>query len=799
MTSSPIRQKAFATPRDEEDAVQLLNASVDPVLARVKNDVMACRNAVANGQTVLISEQRGIPEEVILALGHHGDAFIGALRINMRDEISKLKDSRYEKTAAVGTQSKLELVGHQRINEDLAAAALVHRLHFQLQDQAQAQAVRLSRIWPKAYITETDVPASAEFQVRHILNALRSIDRDFMTSEARVMILSEMARNWLGVLNDCLKNANSELSSRGWLPELNKQDIISWRRHINRMAGVNDAAYGYEKKQSTPQADVETESEPVQPEHYAPSRPVSSAPMANERVGQQPTSSISPIRRPESFSALEYARPANSFTRNEHAQFQPNSSLHAEYNDSTTVAEWADAFTGPSSVEIGQRFQRAIQSSLLPLPQQEINFAEPLLSHLQVVIKDYEKPVLLDTASIVKKEAVRRGADDVSDALVQRLVAAQNMMRTLMADESIPREVKIILVKLQLPWTRYLLQSGDALANASDPFKDLLWRVCAIGRRSSAPENDGTAQMLRATIAYFDKATRIDEPVIQKALNFINLKWDDIRRKAKLVLSRAALSWQGSASIMEKRQSVKDEITNLIGEDNVPESFAAAISENIIPMLLLYGLKEHLSEHDQRRAQHAKGWAQHYIRLRLKTPLDEINRSELDSVYRKCLEMVQDAVGNNSRLEADQTKFLEQLAAARGEQTARAEVVATAPVPIPEPKIALATVIKPELPVSTDQPPCTLDFMEKAKSMAIGSWLIANYEGHTWRGRIAARIKFKDSVIISDRNGGKLAEMTHQEFGHHLEKGHIKLIEDASSFSRALESMVMSVRQYNAV
>lgn len=799
MTSSPIRQKAFATPRDEDDAVQLLNASVDPVLARVKNDVMACRSAVTNGQTVLLSEQRGMPEEVVLALGHHGEAFLGALRINMRDEITKLKDNRYEKAVAVGSQSKLELVGHQRINEDLAASALVHRLHFQLQDQAQAQAVRISRIWPKAYITETDVPASAEFQVRHILNALRSIDRDFMTSEARVIILSEMAFNWLGVLSDCLKTANNELSSRGWLPELNKQDIISWKRHINRMAGINDATYGDEARSS--QQPSATPQDQAAPSKYEAARPAPTTPMSANRDPQrtQQAHTSAPIKRPESFNALEYAHPANSFTRNEQDDFQPFSSLHTEYAESAPVAEWVDAFTGPTSVEIGQRYQRAIQSSLLPLPQQDVNFAEPLLSHLQVVIKDYERPVLLDTASIVKKEAVRRGADEVSDALVQRLVAAQNMMRTLMADESIPREVKTILVKLQLPWTRYLLQSGDALANASDPFKDLLWRVCAIGRRSSAPEKDGTAQMLRATISYFDKATRIDELVIQKALNFINLKWDDIRRKAKLVLSRAALSWQGSASIMEKRQSVKDEITSLIGADDVPESFAAVINENIIPMLLLYGLKEHLSEHDQRRAQHAKGWAQHYVRLRIKTPVSEIKLGELESVYRKCLELVKDAVGNNSRLEVDRVTFLEQLAAASGENASAPELADHAPAAAPEPMIALATAIKPEVPVSTDLPPCTLDFMEKAKTMAIGSWLIANYEGHAWRGRIAARIKFKDSVIISDRSGGKLAEMTHQEFGHHLEKGNIKLIEDASSFSKALESMVMSVRQYNAV
>ncbi len=797
MKATPVRQKAFATPRDEEEAVHLLNASVEPVLARIKNDVMACRDAVSTGKTVLLSEQRAIPEDVVLALGHHGDAFLGALRINMRNDISQIKDRRFEKTAKPSRQNKLELVDHQRVNEDLAASALIHRLHPSSQEQAQAQAVRISRIWPKAYITEINVPASAEFQVRHILTALRTVDRDFMTSEARIGILSVMARNWLGVLNQCLENANKALSTRGWVPELNKQDIIGWKRHINRLAGINDPIYGDGVRQpNEPGKADEAYSRPLS----APASPQGelSAPKSQRRFEKLSSAQPAPqapktasIHNPEAFQALDYARTTGHFSRGEAAPHQSSVSLHNESFETSTGTEWSDQFSGPSSSEIGLHYQQAIQSSLLPLPAQQVSFAEPLLSHLQIVVKDYQKPVLIDTASIIKKEAARRGNTEVSDALVQRLVAAQNMMRTLMADETIPRDVKTILVKLQIPWTRYLLQSNDALASAQDPFKDLLWRVCAIGRRSSAPDQDGTADMLRSTIAYFDKAVKIDETVIQKALNFINLKWDDIRRKAKLVLTRAALSWQGSASVLEKRQSVKDEVKALIGEDDVPETFASAISENIVPMLLLYGLKEHLSEHDAKRAQHAKSWVKHYIRLRLKTDLNQMPSGELESVYRKCSELVKDAIGNSAQLEADRTAFFEKLAAV-GENTssgAQAE-------PVPEAQVALSAVIPSEIEPAFDLPECSEAAMRRAKDIAIGSWLVANYDGQSWRGRVAARIKFKDTVIISDRSGAKLAEMPHQVFAHHLDQGHIKLIEDAASFSKALESMVLSVRQF---
>ena len=797
MKATPVRQKAFATPRDEEEAVHLLNASVEPVLARIKNDVMACRDAVINGKTILISEQRGIPEDVVLALGHHGDAFLGSLRINMRNDIGQIKDRRFEKTTKLSRQSKLELVDHQRVNEDLAASALIHRLHPGSQEQAQAQAVRISRIWPKAYITEIDVPASAEFQVRHILTALRSVDRDFMTSEARISIISVMGRNWLGVLSECLENANNALSKRGWVPELNKQDIITWKRHINRLAGINDPHYGDEGRQpvnagKTDPISRHEASKDASP--YSRSSRQASQRQDEQISGMQPGAQAprtATIHNPEAFQALEYSRTTGQFSRNESADQQPGASLHNDAFEVSASTEWSDQFSGPSSSEIGLPYQQAIQSSLLPLPQQQVSFAEPLLSHLQVIVKDYQKPVLIDTASVIKKEAAKRGNTEVSDALVQRLVAAQNMMRTLMTDDTIPREVKTILVKLQIPWTRYLLQSNDALASAQDPFKDLLWRVCAIGRRSSAPEQDGTSEMLRSTIVYFDKAVKIDEPVIQKALNFINLKWDDIRRKAKLVLSRAALSWQGNASVLEKRQSVKDEVKALIGEEDIPETFASAISENIVPMLLLYGLKEHLSEHDAKRAQHAKSWVKHYIRLRLKTDLNQMPSGELESVYRKCSELVKDAIGNSAQLEADRTAFFEKLAAV-GENTssgAQAE-------PVPEAQVALSAVIPSEIEPAFDLPECSEAAMRRAKDIAIGSWLVANYDGQSWRGRVAARIKFKDTVIISDRSGAKLAEMPHQVFAHHLDQGHIKLIEDAASFSKALESMVLSVRQF---
>ncbi len=829
MTIPAIRQKAFATQKDEEDAIQLLNASVDPILARIKEDVIACRDAVGSSQVILLSESQGISEDVVLALGHHGDAFLGSLRMSIRNDIAQLRNRQHAQPAKLeGALPRLELVGHHRVNEDIAASALIHRLHATSQEQSQSLAIRVSRIWPKAYITETDVPSSAHFQVSHILAALRSIDRDFMTSEARVVILGTLVLKWLNDLNEYTKKSNDELSIKGWVPKLESKDISSWKRHLARLSGVNDPRYSQVSRKENESQDAGQSSEqganaqndesasPVEARPIAPHQN-RDEPLSQGRVYAQPpayTAAREQTKQSISLSALHYSNPREHVHRDEGQAFSSQHTLQSsalDAIDNTMSAQNAYQHDmGAFPAHIGSHYQQEIQQSLIPMPHGSIEFIEPLLSHLQELAKGIDKPVLIDTTKIIKKEAAKRGIEEVSDALVQRLVAAQNMMRTLMSDDSIQDEIKTILVKLQLPWTRYLLQSGDAIANANDPFKDLLWKVCAIGRRSSSPEEDGTNTMLRSTVAFFDKANTINESVILKALNFINLKCDDIRRKAKLVVERSVMSWQGQAAIMESRQNIKNELEGIIGSSEIPASFAAVISESIIPSLLLFSLKKEISEHESRRHDHARIWVKHYIEMRLHAQVAEIEDHRLAAVYLKCSEIIKEAGNRSAALDADKKIFLAVIAAARSEHAKAAKKAtqaqgdalqseATPPIARNELKVFTSTVIVPEVEVKGPEDICSADNLKKAKEIAIGSWLQASIDGKEWRGRIAARISFKDTIIVVDRNGTKVAEMTHASFGKSLDAKEIRIIEDVTSFSRAIESMVMSVRKYKPV
>lgn len=756
MQISTIRQKAYATPQDHQQAIDLLGGAIEPIIAEINADIARCQQAVEKGDVIALAMATGLSEEVVMAMGHHGAAFIGSLRMSVRKSITDLPTKAFKTASISNPHQKLELVDDSLINEEIAASALIHRVHATTQSHSQALATRLSRIWPKAYITENDVPISAAFMVTHILQSLRVIDRQFMTSQARIDILKGAAFKWLSALGKSAETSNQSLANNGWLPRIDHKDIASWKNNLLRFEGSHNTSARNNDVKST-------ESQKVSDYQEAP----------------RATFTKHHVKADTLLSSMHFAPVQNDFADNERTE----SSFGYEELDLGTIP----AITTMVANNLLKRYEKIVSESLPPLLLEQNSFAEPVLSHIQEVVRHLEDPKVLNTVGIVNKEAAKRNKAPLSDGHVKRMIAAQQMMHAILADKTIPSQIKPFLVKFQIPWTRYILSHPDSLASINDPFKNLLWRVCVISRRSSEPLMDGTKEILLDALALFDRATIINSVVIEKAAGLINDKWSSISRRSKLVLDRAKMAWQGEATVEQVKDEIRSTLRTSLEAKFISAQFGLVIDKCIVPSLVVLRLKQHLSEQDKSNYSQAQSTLSAFIDYR--TGGARLTASQQNDLYEKCERLILDCVGDASALIEDRQAAFKEIAATSGESA-----IGTASAPSPGISVAQLLPIKTDKVLSQHHNAPT-EYIEKARKLNVGAWLHFQTAEKEWRGKLAARIEFKNTVVIADRNGMKIDEVSHEQLAEYLYSKTITVVDDLASFSKALESIVVSVRK----
>jgi hypothetical protein len=110
------------------------------------------------------------------------------------------------------------------------------------------------------------------------------------------------------------------------------------------------------------------------------------------------------------------------------------------------------------------------------------------------------------------------------------------------------------------------------------------------------------------------------------------------------------------------------------------------------------------------------------------------------------------------------------------------------------------TTNDPGVPIEVDFGGETEDkcnpFLEKIEGLTVGTWVefIGQDEQKT-RSKLAAKINAIDKFIFVNRQGVKILEKTTSELAQELEEESLRIISDGLLFSRALESVVSTLRE----
>ena len=90
--------------------------------------------------------------------------------------------------------------------------------------------------------------------------------------------------------------------------------------------------------------------------------------------------------------------------------------------------------------------------------------------------------------------------------------------------------------------------------------------------------------------------------------------------------------------------------------------------------------------------------------------------------------------------------------------------------------------------------PVSQEWLAKAESLRVGSWIELTRDETKVRCKLAAFIKATGKYIFVNRSGAKVAEYLRQELAADMEAGKISMLDDGLIFDRALESIIDNLR-----
>lgn len=767
--------RKLATPTDQQEAVRLLKGTWIPLQAAMQQLVQSCCEASRSNSLAVLADTRQWPEDAAGMMTACGEQLIALMEQRFLDGIRQIprREPPPASSALPLAGTKLELVSDERIEEDLAAASLVQRMHPHTQEQAQALAARLTKVFPRAYITETDVPVAAGFVARALLDALRDPALEMMTSKVRVMILGAFGPIWIEAVKGPSHQINAELEQQGWLPAFSLQHVAEWRSHLAALrSGGAVLASRPGVAEATLAARTEAAPKPVA-DVVRPSAPAVPVPAPSASLVQAPAVPAPPQWLP---AAAEQAC--------DWPQALDHSGFNAYAVTFFAVEQAGAPASGAGLAQLMQPLQAGPDQPMLGLRPDAARFAEAMLVQMQRLASGRDASQLIDTPRVLQRQASRNGLEGLPTALVQRLVAAQEMIRSLISDDCFSSRAKKSIIRFQIPWTRFLIGESRALLTPTDPFMALIWRVAGICRRSGDGETDELLALVDGTYRHFESAELVDATLVQRATDYLDAQWRELAERANTAIGRAVATWREEAIAREHLESLKRLVRLWLRSRPVASSTAGLIEQALLPALQDLSLRMTFSTEDKDAFTHGKRVAKDYLRLVTATDRELQPLPGWMPVYDALAVLLDDTAGAADLLAQDRQAFERRIDALAAGAAALAETT----------RVPAEQVAAPELREEPAGPPVSESHLARARELGLGTWVLFRQDETRWRGRIASRIAFQDKVIFVNRSGEKMAELTHQVFAQHLESGVMSVIDDNTSFSRALESMIVAIR-----
>lgn len=686
------------------------------------------------------------------------------------NELGSFKPAHTKGSLEEIDQDSLSLVDHSDLEQQVAIDNLTNRLRTAYQEPVRLLSARIRHLVPDMELSDAQMPLGPEVLCNAVSEACTDLDIEI---RAKLVVLKLFERLLVDKLSDFYHQCNKTLVAEGVLPDMKRAPLGAsasgnFQRPEPGSAPGHDSDLGLD-----------------------------------EAAGSAPTFS--------ELSALLH-------------QQQVGESRHG-------VSQGQCIDTRNLMAKLSE-----LQGSM---PEPSTGMPVPLRQQLQ--------PVLQNTGGT----SLSVGQVD-SDVI--NLVSM--LFDFILEDRQLDPVMKVLIGRLQIPVLKVALSDRSFFNRGGHPVRKLLneLAMAAIGWTEKKPGTrdalkDKIEEVVSRVLSEFTDNVALFEELLQDFSRFMDLD----RRRRELVEQRLRDAEEGRARQEHASKSASDIINNETAGRAIPDPVLQVFREPLARYLQWIVLREGDSSP---RWESAKDLTRRLVWSVDPAPVSADTRSELlraipqivDDLRKALQEISWDPFATDAAirdLELAHVDVFQKLVTApvapvqdeilpvvipelqvtppdvSGTQPPEPELTATvSPEPeqndeeaearadtpeLPEPEVVQATLPEPgtehgvagepELPARDERVAVpTGEWLRKAESLTVGSWVEMLRDESRLRCKLAAVIKATGKYIFVNRSGAKMAEYYRDGLALALQEGSITILDDGLIFDRALESIIDNLR-----
>ncbi len=678
------------------------------------------------------------------------------------NEIGKFQPQKTTGTLEDIDQDSLSLVDHSQLEQQVAVDNLINKLRNRYTEQIRLLTVRVGHLVPGINLKDAQMPLSPEIICGGVAEACADLDIDI---RAKLVVLKLFDRLLADTLGDFYKEANRTLVNEGVLPEMKRP-----------------------------------------PAGNVPAR-------SGQRPGGGGTGAPSGVDVPLAPAGESYGGPSSQATFSELSAL-----LHQGDAGSSGRGHGGEGFIDTD--RLMARLTEAQSNSR----QWDDGVVMPLNQQLQPILRSGDG------------QSLNPGQMD-SDVI--NLVSM--LFDFILEDRQLHPVMKALIGRLQIPVLKVALSDKNFFNRGGHPVRKLLNELAlsAIGWTEKKPgQRDPLREKIESVVDRilneFTNNVALFEELLKDFSHFMDLD----RRRRELVEQRLRDAEEGRARQERASEAAESLVRDLTGQRDIPEPVAGLLNEPWTRYLQWVVLRE---GEDSARWQHARNLTEQLVWSVDPRPVSDATRSELlraipaivDDLRKALQEISWDPFATDAAirdLELAHVDVFQRLVTAPAREEHSEEVARSLPPETPvegvaqpdsmrsvgepsasplnpeesaeDPAVAQPAATVPEAGSQSAEEakvapvidPVSPQWLEKADSLRVGSWIELTREETKVRCKLAAFIKATGKYIFVNRSGAKVAEYHRQELAADMEAGRISMLDDGLIFDRALESIIDNLR-----
>ncbi|MGF2736744.1 DUF1631 domain-containing protein [Marinobacter sp. DUT-1] len=370
----------------------------------------------------------------------------------------------------------------------------------------------------------------------------------------------------------------------------------------------------------------------------------------------------------------------------------------------------------------------------------------------------------------------------------------------ILEDRQLHAVMKALISRLQIPVLKVALSDPNFFNRGGHPVRKLLndMALSAIGWTEKRP---GQRDPLREKIEYivdrilneFTTNVSLFEELLKDFSHFMDLD----RRRRELVEQRLRDAEEGRARQERANEMVEAMVSRVSNNRDIPEPVMALLEQPWTRYLQWVFLRQ---GEESTAWKNAREFTERLVWSVDPRPITETTRSDLlraipaivDEFRKAMQEISWDPFATDSAI--------------RDLELAHVDVFQRLVTAVPQPEAPVdhqETLPEEALPdtglsgqddVSVGEPDVEAEWLARADSLRVGSWIELNRHDNRTRCKLAAFIKATGKYIFVNRSGAKVAEYQREELARAMAAGEIGMLDDGLIFDRALESIIDNLR-----